>query len=67
MTFWILGIVMSSVVIVNIAHMLTFACLYTTINGKTLHFVFSFLHKGLLSGSDIYGKFHQGSDGNCQT
>ena len=40
---------------------------YTTINGKTSHFVFSFLHKGLFSGSDINGKFHQRSDGNCQT
>ena len=39
---------------------------YTTINGKALHLVFSFIAQGFISGSDIRSKFHQGSDGNCQ-
>ena len=58
---------MSSLVKVNIAHMLIVVCLQTTINGKTLHFVSSFLQRDLLVGPDINAKFDQGGDGYCQT
>ena len=36
---------------VNIVYVLAVVCSYTTINGKTLHFVFSFLAQGFNSGS----------------
>ena len=35
----------------NIVNVLTVVCSYTTINGKTLYFVFSFLVQGFNSGS----------------
>ena len=35
---------------VNIVIVLTVVCSYTTINGKTLHFVFSFHAQGFKSG-----------------
>ena len=56
----------SSLVKVNIAHVLTVVCLQTTINGKTLHSASSFLYKGLV-GPDIQSKIQQGGDRNCQT
>ena len=43
-------------------HCLLVGCcvFYTTINGETLHLVFSFHTQGFKSWSDIESKFHQG-------